>query len=382
IAVTPANPGIALKTTEQFTATGTFSDHSTQNITTSVTWSSSAKSVATISNAAGSFGLVTPVAAGTATITATSGSISGSTALTVSSATLVSIAVTSISPGIALGTTEQFTATGTFSDNSTQNITTYVTWSSSATSVAAISNAAGSNGQLTSVATGNTTITATSGSISGSATLAVTSEPFVTAFVLSLASGSNPLGWLQQIQVYTDSLSFIPITIATVTVNGSPLSYNATNQSYDGNVAIAAGAAVNLSVTVGEATYTSSGTQFTTFPSVTAPTSGSTWQSGNVNTITWTAGAPTAGATYFIGLINSTGNFVFPGKNPVNVPTSSTSYTIPGNSLTAGNYELLVGIGTQGIGGETTGGIPIPKTAAGSGLWIGGIKAFVPITVK
>ena len=51
IAVTPTNPSIVLGTTEQFTATGTYSDNSTRNLTTSVTWSSSAKSVATISNA-------------------------------------------------------------------------------------------------------------------------------------------------------------------------------------------------------------------------------------------------------------------------------------------------------------------------------------------
>jgi len=149
-------------------------------------------------------------------------------------------------------------------------------------------------------------------------------------------------------------------------------------------VVIAAGATVNLSVTLGSATYAASGPQYTTFPKVTAPASGTTWQAGNFNTITWTAGAPTAGATtYFLGLINSaTGNFVYPGENPANVPTSSTSFTVPANSLTKGNYELLVGIGTQGIGGETSGGIQIPNAAAGSGLWIGGITAFVPITVE
>ena len=87
---------------------------------------------------------------------------------------LVSIAVTPINPSIVLGTTEQFTATGTYSDNSTRNLTTSVIWSSSAGSVATISNAAGSNGKATSVAAGTTTITATSGNISGSTTLTVT----------------------------------------------------------------------------------------------------------------------------------------------------------------------------------------------------------------
>lgn len=88
--------------------------------------------------------------------------------------TLVSIAVTPANPGIALGTTQQFSATGTFSDNTTQDLTISATWSSSVTSVATISNAAGSNGMATSVGTGTTTIMAVSGGRSGSTTLTVT----------------------------------------------------------------------------------------------------------------------------------------------------------------------------------------------------------------
>ena len=91
-------------------------------------------------------------AAGSTTISATSGSISGSTTLTVTSATLVSIAVTPANPSIANGLTEQFTATGTYTDNSTQNLTTQVTWSSSNTAVATVSNASGSQGLASSAA--------------------------------------------------------------------------------------------------------------------------------------------------------------------------------------------------------------------------------------
>ena len=80
IAVTPANPGIFSGTTKQFTATGTYSDNTTQNITSSVTWSSSNETVATIGTLSG---LATAAAAGTTTITALSGSITGSTQLTV-----------------------------------------------------------------------------------------------------------------------------------------------------------------------------------------------------------------------------------------------------------------------------------------------------------
>ena len=57
-----------------------------------------------------------------------------------SAGTLQSIAVTPANPSVADGLTEQFTATGTFSDGSTQDLTTQVTWASATTSVATIPN--------------------------------------------------------------------------------------------------------------------------------------------------------------------------------------------------------------------------------------------------
>lgn len=80
IAVTPANPMVSAGSTEQFTATGVYSDTTTQDLTASVVWISSNTSVATISS---SGGLATAIAAGSSTMTATLGSMSGSTTLTV-----------------------------------------------------------------------------------------------------------------------------------------------------------------------------------------------------------------------------------------------------------------------------------------------------------
>ena len=81
IAVTPANSAVAGGVTTQFSAFGTFSDTSSLDITTSVVWSSSDSSVATISNVGGSKGKAVSVAKGATKITATSGNISGSTSL-------------------------------------------------------------------------------------------------------------------------------------------------------------------------------------------------------------------------------------------------------------------------------------------------------------
>jgi hypothetical protein len=173
IAVTPATASIANGTNQQFIATGTFSDTSTHDLTQSVTWYSSATS-ATISNTAGSNGRATAAAVGTTTITASSGTITSNPAiLTVTAATLVSLVITPANPILAFGAVKQLTATGTFSDNTTQNMTTSVIWGSSVPSVATISNT-GSNGLAASVGAGITTITAVFGVISGSTTLTVT----------------------------------------------------------------------------------------------------------------------------------------------------------------------------------------------------------------
>ena len=77
-----------------------------------MTWKSSDTTWATINSS----GLATAVSPGPVTISATVDGITGSTGLTVTAATLVSIAVTPANTSLATGNTEQFTATGTLSD--------------------------------------------------------------------------------------------------------------------------------------------------------------------------------------------------------------------------------------------------------------------------
>lgn len=175
IAVTPTSPTIPNGTKQQFTATGTYSDTSTQILTTQATWFSSLSSVAAISNASGSKGLAQAVGVGATNISAIFNGISGSTPLTVSPATLVSIDVTPANSSMPVSTNQQFTATGTYSDASSKNITSEVTWSSSNTAIATISNASSSIGVATSVSAGATTIRAIKNSITGSTTLNVNS---------------------------------------------------------------------------------------------------------------------------------------------------------------------------------------------------------------
>src|SRR6185312_4700256 len=88
ITVTPASASIATGQTQAFTAYGIFSDGSATDITSSVSWSSSATGVATIA----ATGLATGVSAGNANIVATSGTVQSSPVpLTVTAAVLTEI---------------------------------------------------------------------------------------------------------------------------------------------------------------------------------------------------------------------------------------------------------------------------------------------------
>lgn len=179
IAVSPSVASIAQGTDQQFTATGTFDDGSTQ-LLTSVTWSSTATGTASVDSS----GLASGVGVGVTTISAASGSVSGSATLTVTGATLVSIAVTPANSSMAVGTSKQFTATGTFSDSSTQDVTAAALWASSNPAAVTVN----SQGLVSSLATGTTTIIASVGSVSGETGLMVSTAHLVSITI----SPANP----------------------------------------------------------------------------------------------------------------------------------------------------------------------------------------------
>jgi RHS repeat-associated protein len=84
ILVQPANPLILTTQTQAFTAIGILSDGSSTNLNGQVTWASSTPAIASITNSGVAIsGVATGLAEGTTTISATAGSITGSTILTV-----------------------------------------------------------------------------------------------------------------------------------------------------------------------------------------------------------------------------------------------------------------------------------------------------------
>ena len=130
IAVTATTiPYIAVPGTVKMQAIGTFDDNSTKDITTSVTWTSSAAGVATVD----SKGVVTSVANSFSTIKATVGPLTGQTQIVVGF-TPTSLIVTPASNTVTLSTgTLQYKVVTTFSDPTLPqlDITKFVKWSSS-----------------------------------------------------------------------------------------------------------------------------------------------------------------------------------------------------------------------------------------------------------
>ncbi|AHG91641.1 Ig domain protein group 2 domain protein [Gemmatirosa kalamazoonensis] len=152
-----------------------------------IAWTTSNASVATVSSS----GQVVAVAPGTATITATSGSASGSASLTVSAPPPAPVATVSVSLGASsLVTGGSTTASATLRDAAGNVLTGRpVTWASSDASIATVS----ASGGVTAVAPGTVTISATSGGVTGSATLTVTAPPPAPVASIAVSLGSTSL---------------------------------------------------------------------------------------------------------------------------------------------------------------------------------------------
>ena len=193
IAITPATVTLALGKTQQYTATGTYSNGTTQNLTSSVTWKSATPAVVSVSSA----GLATDVTASASTvaITATSGSVTSNTSTVTPAPALTTLAITPASVTLPLSGTQQYVATGTYSNKTTATLTSSVTWKSAAPTVVSVS----SGGLATDLAASASTvaITATSGSITSN-TSTVTPAAALTSIAITPATVTLPLNGTQQ----------------------------------------------------------------------------------------------------------------------------------------------------------------------------------------
>lgn len=248
ITTTPQQERLILPGGQQFTATGGYSDGSSQNLTATAQWTSSDKTVATVN----STGLVTGAAAGTTTISASVSGITG--AATLNAVALTNIAIGPTNPAILFGATQQFSAAGMYSDGGVADLTAAANWSSSRAGVATIS----ATGLATSKAEGSTTIQASQNGISGSTKLTVdqvsvtvspasttvaasTSQQFeatvsgaldgaVTWSVNGIAGGNGTVGMVDGTGLYRAPLSLVQpsVMVAATSVAEPSRSGNAT----------------------------------------------------------------------------------------------------------------------------------------------------------
>jgi DNA-binding beta-propeller fold protein YncE len=210
-----------------------YSDSTTQNLTTFVTWTSGTTTVATI---VANTGVATTLATGSSLITASfaigsAAPITGSETLTVKGVapTLTAISIAPATASIAAGLTQQYTATGTYSDGSQQAITVGLTWTSSPVSIATI----GSSGLATGVSPGSATITATLGTVTSTSALLTVTGATLQSISVTPASASIVAGQTQQytatskysdgsMQILTTGVVWAssPNSVATINASG------------------------------------------------------------------------------------------------------------------------------------------------------------------
>jgi uncharacterized protein YjdB len=193
VTVTPSPLSMSVGQTTQLAATLT---DSAGNVLSGrpVTWASSNTGVATVS----SQGLVTAVAAGNTTITATSEGKNGSDAVTISNVAVGSVTVQPQGPGVLVGANIQLSAT-VRDVNGIVVTNRVVTWSSSSNAVAVVS----SSGVVTGVSGGTATITATSEGKSGSTAVTVTAPPVASVTIQPPSPDTVFIGYTKQLSAVT-----------------------------------------------------------------------------------------------------------------------------------------------------------------------------------
>ncbi|WP_201030747.1 Ig-like domain-containing protein, partial [Aliivibrio fischeri] len=121
---------------QAFVAIGFYSDDSSENISDEVFWSSTFSEIATITE----IGIAKGLDVGITSIKAIKdGIISNELSLTVTTAALESIQITPAVVSLAKGNSQQYTAMGFYSDETSRELTQEVSWRSRDTSIATIS---------------------------------------------------------------------------------------------------------------------------------------------------------------------------------------------------------------------------------------------------
>lgn len=356
LSVTPASASVGVGTTMNFVATATTSDHSTQNLTASVNWSSSDPTIASVD----STGAMTALKTGVATITATSGSFTATSLVTITTATLQSIYLLPGSSSVAAGESQQFSAYGIYSDNSQQDLTNVVSWSSSDTTVATVQ-----SGLAQTLKSGSINLSASFSGMSASASLQVTSAT-LTSITISPYLPTFPVGGFQQ---FTATGTFSDGSSQDLTNGvswGSDNSAVATISSSGMATGVAAGAA-NLSACVGSVCDSTSATV------VPATVVGVQVFPGSASIAAGTSQQFTAIATFSDGSTeditsSATWTSSLPGSAPVNGNGLVTSSAVASNVTITASVGSVNGSATLNITSATLTALSITPAVQTVGL--------------
>jgi len=243
--------------TADFTATANWSNGtSTVPYDSSVTWTINLPNVATV-NAAG---VVTAIAAGSAILTASANGLNATAAITVStsSPTLTSISLDPSSATLNVGETVDITSTAIWSNGTgTVPYDSYLTWTSSAPSVATVN----AGGVVTAVAAGTATITASLGGVSRTAAITVSAGPAValTGITVLQSTTSLHVGQTTGIVVmahWSNGTTTNPYTTGVTWTSSNPAVATATPSTTGCTVTAVSVGTVNITATASG--YTSS----------------------------------------------------------------------------------------------------------------------------
>src|SRR6187549_1605369 len=116
--LTPRQLSIAAGTSADVQATLVSGNGTTAEVTSKAVWTSSAPEVAAVEG-----GTVSGLKPGAAEITVTASGLVATLTVTVTESTLLTLSITPPTPVLAMGLQKQLTATGVFSDNTTQDLT-------------------------------------------------------------------------------------------------------------------------------------------------------------------------------------------------------------------------------------------------------------------
>jgi len=384
VTVSPASASVAVGATATLQAT--VKDQNGNSMTgQTVTWSTNNAAAATVS----STGVVTGVTAGSATITATSSGVAGTSAITVTAGppptpvvTTVTVAPTSAS--VVAGSTTTLQATVKDQNGNVMTGQT-VTWTTNNAAAATVN----SSGVVTGVAAGSATITATSSGKAGTSSITVTAvPPVVTTVTVAPTSASVVAGATTTLVATVKDQNGNVMTGQTVTWTTNNAAAATVNSS--GVVTGVAAGSATITATSSGKTGTSSITVTAVLPVVTtvsvAPTSatvvaGATTtlvatvkdQNGNVmtgQTVTWTTNNAAAATVSSSGVVSgvAAGSATITATSSGKTGTSSITVTAVsggGTLLFQENFESA-NLATDGWYDNTSAELSTVEHIAGS----------------